>query len=41
MKHAIISLVISILIGTGCHAQNNTDEQVNSSFTDPGEYACL
>ena len=47
----MISLVISILIGTGCYAQKITYEQADSSvlnfyrqyssFTDPGEYAYL
>jgi len=51
MKNAMISLMISILIGTGCYAQKNTYEQADSSvlnlycqyssFTDPGEYAYL
>ena len=51
MKKATISLLISILIGTGCYAQKNTCEQADtsvlifycqySSFTDPGEYAFM
>ncbi|MBN2215018.1 MAG: transglutaminase domain-containing protein [Bacteroidales bacterium] len=48
MKYTMISLLISILIATGCYAQKNTYEQADnsvlnfylqySSFTDPGEY---
>ena len=51
MKNTMISLMISILIGTGCYAQKNSNEQADSSvldfycqyssFTDPGEYAYL
>lgn len=47
----MISLMISILIATGCYSQKNTYEQADnsvlnfyrqySSFTDPGEYAYL
>ena len=47
----MISLLISILIATGCYAQKNTYEQADnsvlnfyrqySSFTDPGEYSYL
>lgn len=47
----MLSLMISILIGTGCYAQKNTCEQADSSildfyrqysaFTDPGDYAYL
>lgn len=51
MKNATITLMISILIGTGAYAQPNNNEQDNSSvldfykqysiFTNPGEYAYL
>jgi len=51
MKNSIITLMISIVIVTGCYAQKNTKEQADtsvlnfyrqySSFTDPGEYAYL
>src|SRR4030043_769271 len=51
MKNTMISLMISILIATGCYTQKNTYEQADnsvlnfyrqySSFTDPGEYAYL
>jgi hypothetical protein len=47
----MISLVISVLIATGCYAQKNTNEQGDNSilsfygqysqFTDPGEYFYL
>jgi len=47
----MITLMISILIATGCYAQKNTSKQADnsvlnfyrnySSFTDPGEYAYL
>lgn len=51
MKTTMISLMISILIGTGCYAQHNSYEQTDnsvldfyrqySSFTNPGEFAYL
>lgn len=51
MKNTMISLMISILIATGCYAQKNTYEKADnsvlnfyrqySSFTDPGEYEYL
>src|SRR4030042_5197069 len=51
MKNTMISLMIPILIATGCYAQKNTYEQADnsvlnfyrqySSFTDPGEYEYL
>ena len=51
MKNTMISLLIFILISTGCCAQKNTNEQADnallnfyrqySSFTDPGEYEYL
>jgi len=51
MKNSVFTFTISILIVTGCYAQKNTYEQIDSSvlnfyrqystFTDPGEYAYL
>ena len=51
MKNTMISLLIFILISTGCCAQKNTNEQADNAllnfyrqyslFTDPGEYAYL
>ena len=51
MKNSVITLMISIVIVTGCYAQKNTKEQAEtsvvnfyhqySSTTDPGEYAYL